>query len=797
MNNSKIEFDPVKEEKDGVLARRAIWSTVAFNRAIEGLNEGRKLSTNPFFMNNIKLAKAELVFQRTPEEIEEFRHCMQDIVYFANKYCKLMTPLGVKNIVLRDYQKRYLKHVQDNRLSIYLACRQCGKCLGMTTEIEVKLSNEYLKTKFERYITNNNTYNIPIFEIYNLFDSRIIWRLKYKLYKILYELKKKDYIIENIIAILDKFEREDEKLIHSFEVDGIEINTDTGFKPLSDIHLTRRFQKWQLVLENGLELDCADTHIVFGEHMEELYVKDLFIGTLIQTEYGLSAVKSIEQYNVKLCMVDVTVKDDLHRFYSNHILSHNTTTSAIFMLWYILFNVDKNALVLGNKLKTAVEILDKLRSIYMELPFFLKPGIRKWNQGELAFDNGCRIMAEATTINSGIGFTFHCVLADEFAHIPPNILDSFYNNLFPVVTAARARFMITSTQNGYNLMQRLYVAAVNGENEYAPFKTDWDEVPEWDEKTRTWRARDDEWYRLQVANYGSEEAFNAQFGTQFCIKSKTLISPLYIKKHSKDARAFVQNESVIYGDNWFFDPQYDISRLHSDRFVFTCDISEGTGVDYTVFAMFTVHKSEKDESPIFTNVGYYASARASIDENIEALANFCNSNLSQDHYIISIEYNLYGELFYRLLMSKLEHASGNEVFDETVFVKYKSPTSEKMIPGVKITINSKKLYCNIYKQLFETGHIISPSLKYVTEMQNFVDKKENGSYEAVTGHDDLMMTHIQLAAVKETTAFKYFIDEMTSSNSKENEVDMYELMNMANEQFALQQPFQDDIYGIQ
>jgi len=192
MNNNKIEFDPVKEEKDGVLARRAIWSTVAFNRAIEGLNEGRKLSANPFFMNNIKLAKAELVFQRTPEEIEEFRHCMQDIVYFANKYCKLMTPLGVKNIVLRDYQKRYLKHVQDNRLSIYLACRQCGKCLGMTTEIEVKLSNEYLINKFERYITSNNTYNIPIFEIYNLFDSRIIWRLKYKLYKILYELKKKD-----------------------------------------------------------------------------------------------------------------------------------------------------------------------------------------------------------------------------------------------------------------------------------------------------------------------------------------------------------------------------------------------------------------------------------------------------------------------------------------------------------------------------------------------------------------------------------------------------------------------------
>jgi len=192
IQQKSYEFDPVKEEKDGVIARRAIWSTKAFDKAIAGLNEGRKLAANPFFMNNIKLSKPDLVFQRTPEEIEEFRKCMNDIVYFANTYCKLMTPEGIKNIKLRNYQYKYLKHVQNNRLSIYLACRQCGKCLGMTTEIEVKLSNEYLKNKFERYITNNNTYNIPIFEIYNLFDSRIIWRLKYKLYKILYELKKKD-----------------------------------------------------------------------------------------------------------------------------------------------------------------------------------------------------------------------------------------------------------------------------------------------------------------------------------------------------------------------------------------------------------------------------------------------------------------------------------------------------------------------------------------------------------------------------------------------------------------------------
>ena len=193
------------------------------------------------------------------------------------------------------------------------------------------------------------------------------------------------------------------------------------------------------------------------------------------------------------------------------------------MLHYILFNIDKNALILANKFKTSKEVIDKTKKIFIELPFFLRPGIYKWNDAEIVLDNGCRLMCEATTINSGIGFTFHCLLADEFSHLPPNIMEPFYNNLFPTITAARARFMITSTQNGYNLFYRLYMSAVAGDNEYKPFKTDWDEVPEWNPDKRCWERRDEAWHKLQVANYGSEEAFNAQFGTSFDVSAITLI----------------------------------------------------------------------------------------------------------------------------------------------------------------------------------------------------------------------------------------------------------------------------------
>ena len=120
-------FNPVKEDKDGVMAKRMIWSTNAINLAIKGLNEGRKLVFNPFYEKNSKLLKGDLVFQRTQEEIDEWLRCKNDIVYFVEKYCKLMTPEGIQHVTLRDYQINYLKHLQNNRLSIYLACRQCGK----------------------------------------------------------------------------------------------------------------------------------------------------------------------------------------------------------------------------------------------------------------------------------------------------------------------------------------------------------------------------------------------------------------------------------------------------------------------------------------------------------------------------------------------------------------------------------------------------------------------------------------------------------------------------------------------
>ena len=564
-------------------------------------------------------------------------------------------------------------------------------------------------------------------------------------------------LLIQLICFLDAFEKNDEKLIHSFSLEGIKVETDTGFKSVSHIHMTKKFVLSKILLENGFSLECADTHILFNKNMEEIFVKDLSVGDFIQTKEGIKKIIKKEKLNNKICMCDITVADDNHRYYTNGILSHNTTTSALFMLHYILFNVDKNALVLGNKRKTAVEILDKAKKIFTELPYFLRPGIYKWNEGEIVLDNGCRLMAEATTINSGISFTFHCVLADEFAHIKPTILDKFYNNLFPTITAGKARFMITSTQNGYNLFYRLYKSAEAGENEYAHFKTDWYEVPEWDPEKQMFVPRDEEWHRMQVANYGSEEAFNAQFGTNFDINANTLIDTKIISRFNHEAVEFKPRElpGVMFAEHFYWHPEYDLQQAKNDYFVITTDISEGIGGDDTVYNFNRLRLHESNNSVYTETIGFFKYNKVNAEQATLVLKQFCQNYLDINKYLISLEYNLYGELFAKYIIENIEKDPANvHRFNEDVIMKYWNDEMTKYTLGKKITSKTKQLGTSLFKQYFEKCEIINRSTLFLNQVANFTDSKGNGTYAASFGHDDLVMAQLQMVFVIDNPQYK-------------------------------------------
>ena len=191
-----FDWDPVKYAKDGKKAQAVIWSTNVINAAVDAIKKGLPLKANPFIGKNTLLLKPDLVFRKTEEEIEEAIKCMEDPVYFASK-CQLMTPTGLKLVTLRDYQVDYLHHLQKNRFTIWLACRQAGKTLNLSTNIiikNVKKPNLINKTcpdirKINYFKIENDIYKLPMFEFINLYCKQtLIWKIKYHLYKIIYKL---------------------------------------------------------------------------------------------------------------------------------------------------------------------------------------------------------------------------------------------------------------------------------------------------------------------------------------------------------------------------------------------------------------------------------------------------------------------------------------------------------------------------------------------------------------------------------------------------------------------------------
>ena len=67
----------------------------------------------------------------TPELIREYKRCMDDPVYFVEKYVKVISlDRGLVPFQLYPYQKNMFSHFEENRFNVVLACRQSGKSIS-------------------------------------------------------------------------------------------------------------------------------------------------------------------------------------------------------------------------------------------------------------------------------------------------------------------------------------------------------------------------------------------------------------------------------------------------------------------------------------------------------------------------------------------------------------------------------------------------------------------------------------------------------------------------------------------
>ena len=83
------------------------------------------------YLGNPLVRGADIPHEWVKEELLEYQKCLNDPVYFAETYCKVINlDEGLVPFKLYPYQKEMFNHFQSNRFSIVLACRQSGKSIS-------------------------------------------------------------------------------------------------------------------------------------------------------------------------------------------------------------------------------------------------------------------------------------------------------------------------------------------------------------------------------------------------------------------------------------------------------------------------------------------------------------------------------------------------------------------------------------------------------------------------------------------------------------------------------------------
>lgn len=451
-------------------------------------------------------------------------------------------------------------------------------------------------------------------------------------------------------------------------------------------------------------------------------------------------------------------------------------TSSIILVWYLLFNHDKNAMILANVGDTAEELMDKIKSIIKGLPFFLKPGIMVNNVMSMRFDNGCRVLAKTTTKTSGIGFTIHFLYMDEFAHINPNFIEAFFRSTYPTVSSSKvSRIIITSTPNGMNKFYEIYQGALDGENSFNPIRVDWWQVP----------GRDEAWKQKEIGNLGSEELFNQEYGNQFLSSSSLLLGSSELKKIRRNEVEYTWREigclhdNNINYENLIWHPKFDLDKCDSPgkKFVLSIDLSAGGKGDFTVINIFKVTPLPKavieriddyeDEADFFglVQIGVFRDNEIKLEEFTKLVQLLCSDLFTVDRVKIALEMNFKGELLYDKLTSR------DDFYDEMFLFTKHSESARVLKPGIKYNEKNKMKYCEVLRSLIKEDRILVNEKKWtIPELFTF-GLNSRGTYSSQSGHDDVAMTLVNLPGLFDGYDFNQMVgdvfDELEDNSYKD------------------------------
>jgi len=468
-------------------------------------------------------------------------------------------------------------------------------------------------------------------------------------------------------------------------------------------------------------MKCAQDPIYFAEKYYKIVSLDEGFITIKLFEFQKDIIRAI--------------KDHRRVAVNTSRQAGKTTIAAVIILHYVLFNEHKRVALLANKGDSAREILERIKQAYEALPDWLQQGVVTWNKGSISLENGCSVIATATSSSAIRGKSVALLYIDEAAFVEG--WDEFFASVFPTISSGKTtKLLFTSTPNGLNHYFKICTGAQADPTsaEYNGYR--YVEVPWWDVP-----GRDEEWKKeiLRGMDFDMEK-FAQEFCCQWLGSSGTLISGAVLKTLVHKTPQFETDGLRIYEE-----------KTGNHNYVLIADVSRGKGLDYSAFHVIDVTEMPYKQVATYRNNMVTPLDYSTVIHTISRRYN--NASILVE--INDIGAQVADSLFFdyeseSLLYTENAGARGKQV--STGFGKDASRDR-----GIRTTKTVKAVGCSILKLLIEQRKLLVNDPETIRELSTF--SKKNTSYEAESGcHDDLVMGLVLFAWLSDQKYFKELTD---------------------------------------
>tara|TARA_R110002110_G_scaffold58023_8_gene165147 strand:+ start:555 stop:1898 length:1344 start_codon:yes stop_codon:yes gene_type:complete len=390
---------------------------------------------------------------------------------------------------------------------------------------------------------------------------------------------------------------------------------------------------------------------------------------------------------------------------------------AAYALHFCLFNPNKRVAILSKGDAEAKEVISRIKIMYEELPFWLRPTTLKNNDHTLSFENGSSIQSKASGKQSGRSISASLLILDEAAFI--EFIDTIWAAVGPT-TSTGGRVVCLSTVNGTgNWFHKMYTQAIEKSNGFHPIDITWREHPEYKRHDGfEWLYKQMEEYSppINVDNWESTtrkkhsfKEWEQEYESSFLGTGATYIEGEILRSLkencNKDYWIKYNNRMRIWED-----------PLPNHEYVVAADPSIGRDRDYSAFHIIDIYNGKQ--------VAEFYSNRTPINEFARIIAD--EANLYNTAFVCPERNGIGNNLIY-FLKEELEYE--NLVMDD------------KREIGILITQKNKENLLADMEHSIRSGRLLINSERLVDELLTFVIDPDTGKVKPDTNcHDDLIMS---------------------------------------------------------